>query len=54
VKKSNVIIAQTPAKVITVWDKFAEKSQSINWNLDEVSKEAMIEITKRNAKLVKR
>lgn len=54
VNESNVIVAGNPAKVISTWDKFAEKSKDYAWNLNEVSRQEMIDRTRNGEKLITR
>lgn len=52
VNESNVIVAGNPAKIISTWEKFADKSKELAWNLDEISREEMIAQTSKKVKLV--
>ncbi len=54
IHESNVIVAGNPARVISTWEKFAEKSKPNAWNLGEVSRQEMIERTSNNERLVVR
>lgn len=54
INESNVIVAGNPAKIISTWDKFAEKSKDYAWSLGKVSREEMIRQTSAGIKLVKR
>lgn len=54
INESNVIVAGNPAKVISTWDKFAEKSKDYAWSLGKVSREEMIRQTSEGIKIVKR
>lgn len=52
--QSNIVIGGNPARVLTTWDKFGEKSRPYIWNLGDVSHEEMIRKTNLGEKLVKR
>jgi serine acetyltransferase len=54
VNESNVIVAGNPAKVISTWDKFAEKSKDYAWDLNSVSRQEMIDRTRNGEKLITR
>ncbi len=54
ITESRVIVAGNPAKVISTWDKFAEKSKDLAWCMDETSREEMVKQTSAGIKLVKR
>ena len=54
VTESNVIVAGNPARVISTWDKFAEKSENYAWDLNTVSRQEMIEKTSNDEKVVVR
>ncbi len=54
VNESNVIVAGNPAKVISTWDKFAEKSKNYAWDLNSVSRQEMIDRTKNGERLITR
>lgn len=52
VTESNVIVAGNPARVISTWEKFAEKSKPYAWDLNTVSRQEMIEKTSNGEKIV--
>lgn len=52
IPESNVIVAGNPARVISTWAKFAEKSKHYAWNLSKVSRQEMIERTSSGEKVV--
>ena len=52
IPESNVIVAGNPARVISTWAKFAEKSKHYAWNLCKVSRQEMIERTSSGEKIV--
>lgn len=54
VSESNVIVAGNPAKIISTWDKFAEKSKEYAWDLSTVSRQEMIQRTCSGEKIVNR
>lgn len=54
VNESNVIVAGNPAKIISTWDKFAEKSKDYAWNLNAVSRQEVIDRTRNGERLVSR
>lgn len=54
IKESNVIIAGNPAKVISTWEKFAEKSKSNAWNLREIAQDEKVRRLMQGEKLVER
>ena len=54
VSESNVIVAGNPAKIISTWDKFAEKSKEYAWDLSTVSRQEMIQRTGSGEKIVNR
>lgn len=54
IKESNVIVGGNPAKIISTWDKFAEKSKINAWNLDNIDYKHMAARLKHGEKLVKR
>ena len=52
VTESNVVVAGNPARVISTWEKFAEKSKGYVWDLNTVSRQEMIEKTRNGEKVV--
>ncbi len=52
IPESNVIVAGNPARVISTWEKFAEKSKPYAWNLGELSRQEMIQRTSKGEKVV--
>lgn len=52
IPESNVIVAGNPARIISTWEKFGEKSKPLAWNLGEVSRQEMIERTSNGEKIV--
>lgn len=52
INENNVIVAGNPAKVISTWDKFGEKSQPYVWNMWEMSRDEMKERTLAGEKLI--
>ncbi len=54
ITESRVIVAGNPARVISTWDKFAEKSKDLTWCMDEITREEMIKQTSEGIKLVKK
>lgn len=52
IPESNVIVAGNPARVISTWEKFAEKSKPYAWSLDKVSRQEMTEKTSKGEKVV--
>ena len=54
ITESNVIVAGNPARVISTWDSFAEKSKPYAWDLSKVSRQEMIQRTSAGEKIVKR
>lgn len=54
IEESGVIVAGNPAKIVSTWDTFGEKSKEYAWNLGEIDRNEWIEQTKRGVKCVKR
>lgn len=54
ITESNVIVAGNPARIISTWDKFAEKSAPYAWDLWKTSRLEMIVRTSKGEKLIKR
>ncbi len=54
IMEEKVIVAGNPARVISTWDKFAEKSAPYAWNLYETSRKDMIIKTLSGEKLISR
>lgn len=54
VNQNNVIVAGNPAKIVSSWDRFAEKSGEYIWNLNEITREEMIRRTTEGEKLIKK
>ena len=54
IPEGNVIVAGNPARVISTWDRFAEKSEPYAWALGKVSRQEMIQRTSAGEKIVKR
>lgn len=52
ITQSRVIVAGNPAKVISTWDRFAEHSKDLGWNLNKISKTDLIAQHEKNIKLV--
>ena len=53
--ESNVIVGgENPAKIISTWDKFAQKSQEYGVDLRLVDKITLIDMHKRKEKLIVR
>ena len=52
VTESNVIVAGNPARVVSTWEKFAEKSKDYAWDLNTVSRQEMIKKTSNGEKVV--
>lgn len=51
--ESNIIIGENPARKITTWNQFAEKSKKYAWNLDEITREEEIRLHTEGVKLIK-
>lgn len=54
VKENNVIVAGNPAKVISTWEKFREKSKDYVWNLDDDTQMNWKEETEKGIRCVKK
>ena len=54
INQSNVVVGGNPAKIITTWEKFAEKSEPYGWDLSEETTETLIAKHKQGERLVKR
>lgn len=52
--ESNVIIGGNPAKVLSTWEDFSNKSRPYLWNLDEISRQEMIDRTSKGERLISR
>ncbi len=52
IHESNVIVAGNPARIISTWEKFAEKSKDYVWNLNTISRQEMIQRTNHDEKLI--
>lgn len=52
ITESNVIVAGNPARVISTWETFGEKSQPYAWNMWETSRDEMMERTLAGEKLI--
>ena len=53
-EQNNIVIGGNPAKILTTWEKFGEKSKPYIWNLENVSLDEMKRKTNLGEKLVKR
>ena len=54
VPESNVVVAGNPARVISTWEEFAEKSKYYAWDLSTVSRQEMVQRTSKGEKIVNR
>lgn len=54
ITESNVIVGGNPARVITTWEKFAEKSQEYGWDLRQIDRETLIKMHMQGEKLIVR
>ncbi len=54
INDNNVIVAGNPAKIVSTWKHFAEKSKDYAWDLSLCTREEMIEQTTKGIKVVKR
>lgn len=54
VAESNVVVAGNPARIISTWEKFAEKSKDYAWDLSVVSRQEMIRRTSNGEKIINR
>ena len=54
VLESNVIVAGNPARVISTWERFAEKSKNNAWDMGTVSRQEMIQRTSNGEKVIAR
>ena len=54
IQQGNLVIGGNPAKEITTWGKFAEKSEPFAWNLDEISREEEVRLHGEGVKLIER
>lgn len=54
VNESNVIVAGNPAKVVSTWDRFADKSKDLVWNMNETPRNDMIRLTTNGFRIVRR
>ncbi len=52
--EGNIVIGGNPAKVITTWEKFAEKNRDLAWDLSKYTREEEIRMHRDCIKLVKR
>lgn len=52
--EERIIIGGNPAKKISTWDSFAEKSKGYEWNLATVTREEEIALHKEGKKLARR
>ncbi|HEL1969401.1 acyltransferase [Streptococcus suis] len=54
IDESNVIVAGNPAKIVSTWERYAEKYKDYAWSLNEVTRKEMIRQTSDGVNLVKR
>ena len=52
--ESNVIIGGNPARRISTWESFAEKSRPYTWNLRKISREEEVRLQNEGVKLIER
>ena len=52
--ESNIVIGGNPARKITTWEQFGQKSKEYAWNLNEITKEEEIRLHAKGEKLIKR
>lgn len=53
-QQGNLVIGGNPAREITTWEKFADKSRPFVWNLDEISREEEVRLHGEGVKLIER
>ena len=54
ITESNVIVGGNPARIISTWKSFAEKSENYGWNLGSIDIDTMIEMQKKGERLIVR
>lgn len=54
IKESNVIVAGNPARVISTWNDYELKYKDYTWDLENISREEMIEYTSKGYKIIKK
>lgn len=52
--ESNIIIGGNPARKISTWESFAEKSAPYAWNLGKITREEEVRLQKSGVRLIKR
>lgn len=52
--ESNIIIGGNPARIITDWNNFKEKTQDYAWNCNEYSSEELIMLHNKGERLIKK
>ena len=52
--ESNIVVGGNPAKRITTWESFGEKSKDFAWNLNEISREETVRLHSEDVKLIRR
>ena len=54
ITESNVIVGGNPARIISSWNNFADKTKEFGWNLGAISSSEMLKMQEEGFRLIEK